>query len=266
MRRIVLLWLAVGCLTLSACGGDDEGGGGGGSASETKEITIGWTPPDITGVFKTATDYFERAAKDAKKAGFDVEIISRSPATHTAFADQLGDRRGLHLAQRRRDRDLAGRHRGDQAGDQAGQPGRHPGDHGQPARAAEGHRDRQLHRLRQRRGSQGLGLLGARLLRRPGRARRRREGGGQARRLPRPHVVGGDLRRRRQERDQGQGLDHRGHRRHVLLAGAPRRLQLGRRAVPGRRDRWASRSPPTGTARRASRRRRTSSRATSPPT
>ena len=56
---------------------------------ETKEVTIGWTPPDITGVFKTATDYFERAADDAKRHGFDVEIISRSPATHTAFADQL---------------------------------------------------------------------------------------------------------------------------------------------------------------------------------
>jgi ribose transport system substrate-binding protein len=53
-------------------------------------ITIGWTPPDITGVFKTATDFFELGATEAEKHGFNVEIISRSPATHTAFADQVG--------------------------------------------------------------------------------------------------------------------------------------------------------------------------------
>ena len=90
MRRIMLLLVAIGCLSLGACGdSDDDGGGGGGASGETKKITIGWTPPDITGVFKTATDYFEKAAKDAKPAGFEIEVISRSPATHTAFADQL---------------------------------------------------------------------------------------------------------------------------------------------------------------------------------
>ena len=52
-------------------------------------ITIGWTPPDITGVFKTATDYFEKAAQDAKTRGIEVQIISQSPATHVAFADQV---------------------------------------------------------------------------------------------------------------------------------------------------------------------------------
>ena len=87
-------WLSVAgagvlALGLVACGDDsDEGGGGGGASGETKKITIGWTPPDITGVFKTATDYFERAAEDAKAAGFEVEIVSRSPATHTDFASQ----------------------------------------------------------------------------------------------------------------------------------------------------------------------------------
>jgi len=53
------------------------------------KITIGWTPPDITGVFKTATDYFEKAAQDANAHGIDVQIISQSPATHVAFADQV---------------------------------------------------------------------------------------------------------------------------------------------------------------------------------
>lgn len=52
-------------------------------------ITIGWTPPDITGVFKTATDYFEKAAEDAGKSGIEVEVISQSPATHVSFADQV---------------------------------------------------------------------------------------------------------------------------------------------------------------------------------
>jgi ribose transport system substrate-binding protein len=52
-------------------------------------IVIGWTPPDITGVFKTATDFFEASAADANEHGFDVTIISQSPATHVAFADQV---------------------------------------------------------------------------------------------------------------------------------------------------------------------------------
>jgi ribose transport system substrate-binding protein len=52
-------------------------------------IVIGWSPPDITGVFRTATDFFEAAAESANEAGFDVQIISQSPATHVAFADQV---------------------------------------------------------------------------------------------------------------------------------------------------------------------------------
>jgi ribose transport system substrate-binding protein len=54
-----------------------------------QRIVIGWTPPDITGVFRTATDFFEQSAADANAHGFDVEIISQSPATHVAFADQV---------------------------------------------------------------------------------------------------------------------------------------------------------------------------------
>jgi ribose transport system substrate-binding protein len=52
-------------------------------------IVIGWTPPDITGVFKTATDFFEKSAEDGNANGFDIQIISQSPATHTSFADQV---------------------------------------------------------------------------------------------------------------------------------------------------------------------------------
>lgn len=64
--------------------GDD-----GGEARWQQPVVIGWTPPDITGVFQTATNFFEAAAAEANAAGFSVEVISRSPATHTAFADQL---------------------------------------------------------------------------------------------------------------------------------------------------------------------------------
>ncbi|HEX9616250.1 MAG TPA: sugar ABC transporter substrate-binding protein [Anaerolineales bacterium] len=52
-------------------------------------IVIGWTPPDITGVFKTATDFFEKSAADGRAHGFNIEVISQSPATHVAFADQV---------------------------------------------------------------------------------------------------------------------------------------------------------------------------------
>jgi ribose transport system substrate-binding protein len=88
--RVPAALLTVLALALAGCGrgGDDEGGGEGGRAGQ--QIVIGWTPPDITGVFKTATDFFEKAAAEANKAGFDVKVESRSPATHTAFADQLG--------------------------------------------------------------------------------------------------------------------------------------------------------------------------------
>jgi ribose transport system substrate-binding protein len=60
-----------------------------GAAKKAEKITIGWAPPDITGVFKTATDYFEKAAEDAGKHGIEVEVISQSPATHVSFADQV---------------------------------------------------------------------------------------------------------------------------------------------------------------------------------
>lgn len=93
MRRRALMLitalLAIAALVVAGCGDDSDGDGDGGGEGGGKPVTIGWTPPDITGVFKTATDFFERAAQDANDAGFDVEIVSRSPETHTAYADQL---------------------------------------------------------------------------------------------------------------------------------------------------------------------------------
>jgi ribose transport system substrate-binding protein len=91
MRALAAVVAVLACaVAVAACGSDDEEGGGGGDAGRYKEeITIGWTPPDITGVFKTATDFFEQSAEEANAAGFNVKVISRSPATHTSFADQL---------------------------------------------------------------------------------------------------------------------------------------------------------------------------------
>lgn len=54
-----------------------------------RQIIIGWTPPDITGVFRTATDYFNQSAADANKNGFNVLVVTRATASHTAFADQV---------------------------------------------------------------------------------------------------------------------------------------------------------------------------------
>ncbi|NLJ50452.1 MAG: sugar ABC transporter substrate-binding protein [Candidatus Atribacteria bacterium] len=58
-------------------------------AADIPKITIGWTPPDITGVFKTATDFFEASARQATENGIPVEIITRSPASHIEFASQI---------------------------------------------------------------------------------------------------------------------------------------------------------------------------------
>jgi ribose transport system substrate-binding protein len=58
-------------------------------AQEPIKVTIGWAPPDITGVFKTATNFFEKSAQDAKAHGFDVEVITRAPTSHLAFAEQV---------------------------------------------------------------------------------------------------------------------------------------------------------------------------------
>jgi len=59
------------------------------SAQNSTKITVGWVPPDVTGVFATATSFFEKAAQEANKNGFAVEIVTRSPASHTAFGDQV---------------------------------------------------------------------------------------------------------------------------------------------------------------------------------
>lgn len=44
------------------------------------KITIGWIQAAHTGVYETATFYFNKAAADARAAGIPVEVITRTPA------------------------------------------------------------------------------------------------------------------------------------------------------------------------------------------
>jgi ribose transport system substrate-binding protein len=89
LRLLALLTAAAAALGAASCGGGEEEAAEEEGGRFQEEIVIGWTPPDITGVFKTATNFFEAGAADANASGFNVKVISRSPATHTAFADQL---------------------------------------------------------------------------------------------------------------------------------------------------------------------------------
>ena len=57
--------------------------------SDIIKVKIGWSPPDTTGVFKTATDYMEMAAVDAKPHGFDIEVITRTAASHADTQGQV---------------------------------------------------------------------------------------------------------------------------------------------------------------------------------
>ncbi|HAL62399.1 MAG TPA: ABC transporter substrate-binding protein [Chloroflexi bacterium] len=52
-------------------------------------IIICWTPPDITGVFRTATDYWLLSAADARTHGINVDVVSQAPTSHIAFAAQV---------------------------------------------------------------------------------------------------------------------------------------------------------------------------------
>jgi ribose transport system substrate-binding protein len=83
-RRLLLPAAALAALSMLLVGWSSSN-----QARYQEEIVIGWTPPDITGVFKTATNFFNKAASEANRAGFKVKVMSRAPAAHTAFADQV---------------------------------------------------------------------------------------------------------------------------------------------------------------------------------
>jgi len=86
-RKVLIIAMLVFILAVSAvwAGGQQESKG----RSIGDEIVIGWAPPDITGVFKTATDYLEKGAADARKAGLNVKVTTRAAAEHTSAIAQV---------------------------------------------------------------------------------------------------------------------------------------------------------------------------------
>lgn len=87
LTLVILLFAATG---LVFAGGQGESDAAPAEGELPSEIVIGWSPPDVTGVFATATDFFEQAAADAREAGINVRIVTQSPASHTDFGDQVG--------------------------------------------------------------------------------------------------------------------------------------------------------------------------------
>jgi len=70
--------LAIASATLLGCssGPDDSGFGDSGDAIE---LTVGWVPANTTGVFNTATSYFEKAVDGANENGFDIKLLTQAP-------------------------------------------------------------------------------------------------------------------------------------------------------------------------------------------
>ncbi|MCB0125872.1 MAG: substrate-binding domain-containing protein, partial [Caldilineaceae bacterium] len=48
-------------------------------------LTIGWIKSAATGVYDTATQYFEKATAEARKYGLNVQVVTRLPANATDF-------------------------------------------------------------------------------------------------------------------------------------------------------------------------------------
>ena len=52
-------------------------------------VRIGWSPPDVTGVFATVTQFMEAAIETARPYGINIEFIERPPTDHTGVAEQI---------------------------------------------------------------------------------------------------------------------------------------------------------------------------------
>lgn len=78
----VLLTLVL-MMSLAACGRNVE------DSDDTVVIRIGWTPPDVTGVFATVTQFMEAAVESARPYGIYIEIVERPPTDHSGVAEQI---------------------------------------------------------------------------------------------------------------------------------------------------------------------------------
>lgn len=70
--------LAIAGATLLGCSSGDNGNAGG-DGDAPISITVGWVPANTTGVFNTATSYFQKAVDSANENGFDVELVTQAP-------------------------------------------------------------------------------------------------------------------------------------------------------------------------------------------
>ncbi len=61
------------------------------ASAELPKVKIGWAPPAVTGVFKTAFEYMEKAAAEAKNYGIEVEIITKSGEVELDDATQIAN-------------------------------------------------------------------------------------------------------------------------------------------------------------------------------
>ena len=56
---------------------------------EAISLKIGWAPPNMTGVFKTATDYMQAACDQAKEFGLDITLVSKPAESEADTAGQV---------------------------------------------------------------------------------------------------------------------------------------------------------------------------------
>ncbi|WP_192498629.1 sugar ABC transporter substrate-binding protein [Ornithinimicrobium pratense] len=71
-------------IALVGCADDSSDNGSAGSADSNgdgarHELSIGWVPANTTGVFNTATSYFEAAVAEANENGFDIDLTVQAP-------------------------------------------------------------------------------------------------------------------------------------------------------------------------------------------
>lgn len=81
-RRITTATIAgATALAMGGCSADGDSDADTDGADEAPhELTIGWIPANTTGVFNTATSYFEAAVDEANENDFDIELIVQAPA------------------------------------------------------------------------------------------------------------------------------------------------------------------------------------------
>jgi len=103
MNRLIGILLTL-ALLLAACAGQQEepsapgtfanpsasaGQPGEAIISDYITVRIGWSPPNITGVFATVTQFMEAAAETARPYGINIEFIEHPDTDYTGVTEQI---------------------------------------------------------------------------------------------------------------------------------------------------------------------------------